>query len=320
MLLLDSLQQVPTMKKQIVTLLAGLLMAGPAFAHDTLTLEDLVKQFGWNFDKAEIRSERVAENLYVLFGLGGNIGVSIGEDGVLVVDDQFPQLIPQIRETIARLGGGKIDFAVNTHWHFDHAEGNLALGPAGTWIVSQSNSRAMMLEDRIINLVAFKYEQKAYPKAALPHLTFDDKMQMHFNDEHIEFVHYGPAHTTGDAAVIFRGSNAVHMGDVFNRGYPFIDADSGGGINGMINFCQRVLDSISADTIVIPGHGEVSDANGLRRYIRMLTTVRDRVQQGIDAGQTFEQVLGGQPTAEFNAEYGDPRGFIDRVFVSLSRQ
>ena len=234
-----------------------------------MTLDQMLAVFEWDFETAEIETQKVGDGLYVLFGLGGNIAVSIGADGVLIVDDQFPEMIPKVNAAIEALGGGSVDYAVNTHWHFDHAEGNLALGPAGTKIVAHSNARADMAQGGIINLVAMQYDQQAYPADALPTITFDDRMQFHYNGEQMDLVHAGPAHTTGDTAVIFRNHKAVHFGDVFNNtGYPFIDADSGGEINGMIAFCQAILDELPKDAIVIPGHGEITglrDPRGVHR-------------------------------------------------------
>ena len=246
------------LRKFKLTFLLAFLSVGAssAHAHDgALGLDEVLDAFGWDLSKVEIRTEKVTDNFYVLFGAGGNIGVSVGAQGVLIVDDQFPEMIPKVDDAIREIGGGSVDFAVNTHWHFDHAEGNLALGPGGTWLVSQANSREKMLSDNVVNLVSLKYLQKAYPKSALPVITFDDTMQFHFNGEQIDLMHFGPAHTTGDTAVILRGSNIVHLGDVFNRsGYPFIDADNGGDLAGMIAFCQAVLDEIDETTIVVPGH------------------------------------------------------------------
>jgi len=137
-------------------------------AAEALDLDSLVKAFGWDFDTAVVRAEKVSDNLYVLFGIGGNVGVSIGDQGTLIVDDQFPQMIPKLNKAIENLGGSDVDFAINTHWHFDHAEGNLTLGPQGTWLVAHETSREMMLSDHNINLVAVSYDQKAYPAEALP--------------------------------------------------------------------------------------------------------------------------------------------------------
>ena len=179
--------------KLLLGLFTLVALTGPVHAQDESSLDDLMAAFGWDFDTAEIESQEIAEGLHVLFGIGGNIAVSIGEQGVLIVDDQFPQLMPKIEKKIQELGGKRVDFAINTHWHFDHAEGNLALGPAGTWIVSQSNSRKMMAQSNLINLVQSKYRQPAYPPDALPILTFDDRMQFHFNGEQIDLIHLGPA-------------------------------------------------------------------------------------------------------------------------------
>ncbi len=286
-----------------------------------LNLEQLTAAFGWDLDKAEITTQKIDDGLYVLFGMGGNIAVSLGDNGVLIVDDQFPQLMPKIEAAIGALGGSGVDFAINTHWHFDHAEGNLALGPKGTWLVAQANSRAMMLDDHIINLVSVSYEQKAYPAAALPVITFDDNMQFHFNGQKIDLLHFGPAHTTGDTAVIFTGSNAVHLGDVFNNaGYPFIDAGNGGQLTGAISFCEAVLQRIDENTTVIPGHGPVTDYQTLRDYIYMLTTVRERMMALIEAGASLEEVYAANVTREFDEKFGDNSGFINRAYMSLTHR
>jgi glyoxylase-like metal-dependent hydrolase (beta-lactamase superfamily II) len=303
------------MKLLIATLLV--LIAAPASADDELNLEQLLTHFGLSLD-TEIRTEQVRDGFYVLFGVGGNIGVSIGKQGVLIVDDQFPQLMPQIEAAIAEIGGKGVDFAINTHWHFDHAEGNLSLGPAGTWLVSQANSRQRMRQSNLINLVDAKYRQQAYPPDALPVIAFEDRMQFHFNGEQIDLIHAGPAHTTGDTAVILRGSNAVHMGDVFNNtGYPFIDADNGGEIDGMIAFCRAILNELSRDTAVVPGHGDVTDVPTLERYVEMLQTVRGRVATMVEEGKSLDEVVAAKPTHDFDESYGDASAFLDRVYASL---
>ena len=288
-----------------------------------LTLKQLLERFNWNFETTEVTSQEIGEGLHVLFGVGGNIAVSVGEQGVLIVDNMFPEMIPKVEAAIRELGGGGIDFAINTHWHFDHAEGNLAVGPAGTWIIAHEQSAAMMAEDNTINLVITKYRQQAYPPDARPAITYDDLMRFHFNGDQIDLVHVGPAHTAGDTAVIFRKHNAVHLGDVFNNaGYPFIDVDSGGGIDGMIRFCEAVLDEIGPNGVVIPGHGPVTDAAALRGYIDMLSTVRTRVAAMMADGKSLLEVIASRPTADLDAIYGpelQSLGFVDRVYTSLKR-
>ncbi len=307
-------------KLWMVAVLAVLSVGTARASDEVLSLDELLAAFGWNFSEMEIRTEKVTDNFYVLFGAGGNIGVSLGAQGVLIVDDQFPEMIPKVGDAIRAIGGGAVDFAINTHWHFDHAEGNLALGPGGTLLVSQANSRQKMLGDHVINLVSLKYLQKAYPTSALPVITYDDTMQFHFNDEQIDLLHVGPAHTTGDTAVIFRGNNAVHLGDVFNRGYPFIDADNGGDLGGMIVFCQAVLDTINADTVVIPGHGELSDYEGLESYIAMLSTVHARILKLVKRGKSMQEVAAAKVTAGFDDIYGAPSDFVNRSYTSIKRE
>ena len=308
------------MMRGIFLMTFGLFGFWAAYADNRMSLDEMVAAFGWDLDAAVIESQQIADGLYVLFGPGGNVAASIGADGVLIVDDQFPQVIPKIEAKIAELGGGAIDFAINTHWHFDHADGNLALGPKGVWLVSQSKSREMMADAHLIDLVALQYEQQPYPENARPVITYDDRMQFHFNGERIDLLHFGPAHTTGDTAVIFRSGNAVHLGDVFNNaGYPFIDAGNGGDMDGMIRFCTAVLAEIDAETTVIPGHGPVTGYQDLADYITMLTTVRGRIAKLIVDGAGLEAVVAARPTAEFDERYGDSALFVNRTFASLSR-
>lgn len=313
--------------KRILLALVLLISSFSCLSHDgpevskSLNLDELMQAFGWDFDTAEIEVQTVSDSLYVLFGVGGNIAVSVGSDGVLMVDDQFPQLMPEILASINKLGGEKVDFVINTHWHFDHAEGNLALGPAGTWVVSQANSRQMMQEDHIINLVVAAYEQQAYPHKALPIVTYDDTMQFHFNGERIDLLHFGPAHTTGDTAVIFRSTNAVHLGDVYNNsGYPFIDAGNGGTLDGVIQFCSETLQQIDEDTVVIPGHGPVTDYQALVNYVDMLKSIRSRMLVLIEKGATLEDVYTAKVTAEWDEKNGDNTGFINRAYMSLTHR
>ena len=299
---------------------AGLAKAG--HHEDALNIEQLSQAFGWDLEGAEIQSQKVADGLYILFGIGGNIAVSIGEDGVLIVDDQLPQVMDKIEAAISQIGGGKIDYAINTHWHFDHAEGNNVLGPKGTTIVAHSNARADMQQGGIVNMVVAKYNQQPYPKEALPVFTYDEGMQIHFNEGEIDLRNFSSAHTNGDTVVIFKAQNAVHMGDVFNNaGYPFIDVDSGGSIDGMINFCEQTLNISTEDTIVIPGHGPVTNTATLGRYITMLKTVRDRVALMIAEGKSMEEVGSAKPPADFDKDFGPESaslGFVNRVYTSLN--
>ena len=280
---------------------------------------------GQDFSNARIETQDLGDGIHVLFGVGegviaGNIVASIGDDGVLIVDDQFPEMVPKYRDTLMRLGGGAIAFAINTHWHFDHADGNKALGRQGVRLVSHDVSRRMLLHDNQINLVNSVREQPRFPAHALPALTYGETMSLHFNGERIDLMHFGPAHTMGDTVVIFRDSDVVHLGDVFNTsGYPFIDADNGGSLNGIIDFCTAVLDQIPRTAIVVPGHGPVSDYAGLGAYVDMLREIRDRMSALISSGATLEQVAAARITAEWDEANGDPAMLLDRAYASLIR-
>jgi glyoxylase-like metal-dependent hydrolase (beta-lactamase superfamily II) len=179
----------------------------------------------------------------------------------------------------------------------------------------------MMLDDHLINLVVASYLQKAYPEEALPTVTFDKTMQFHINGERVDLFHFGPAHTTGDTAVIFRTSNAVHLGDVFNNtGYPFIDAGNGGTLDGVIRFCTETLKLINKDTVVIPGHGAITDYNALKDYIDMLSIIRTRMIAMIEEGATLDQVVAAGLTKEWDEQNGDNTGFINRSYMSLTHK
>ena len=273
-------------------------------------------------DETEIRIQKITENLYLFFGLGGNIAVSIGDDGVLIVDDQIPSLIPKIKDAIKEIGGGDLVYTINTHWHFDHAEGNLALDPKITKIISQSNAREYMAKGGLIDMVANRINQEPYPDYALPVITYENGMTLYFNNEEIEIVHFGPAHTSGDSAVIFHNQNAVHYGDVFvTEGYPFIDVSSGGSIDGIINFLSKSLTKLKPGAIILPGHGEIATIQDVEDTIIMLKTVRERILKMINEGKSLQEVIDAKPTKDFDEKYPDWLGnFVNRAYTSLKEE
>jgi cyclase len=271
-----------------------------------------------------ITTQKVAEGLNVLFGVGGNILVSTGDQGVLTVDAQFEPMVPKYKAAIRELGGGDITLTINTHGHFDHVDGNVVLGPGGTRLIAHENARAMMQRSFVVNTVLRTREQPAYPAAAWPTVTYEREMRLYFNGWRIDLMHVGPAHTTGDTAVILRGSDArarfVHMGDVYNNaGYPFIDVDNGGDLNGVIRFCEAVLKQIDANTVVVPGHGPVAGYQDLVDYVAMLTAIRDRITALIASGATLEQVIAARPTAPWDEKKGNSAGIVNRAYASLKR-
>jgi glyoxylase-like metal-dependent hydrolase (beta-lactamase superfamily II) len=280
-----------------------------------ITLEQLLK--------AELKTEKVGDNLYVLCCVGGNIAVSVGADGVLIVDTgQYPELVPRYLAAIRDLGGRGVDIAINTHFHVDHADGNRVLGLTGTLLVAQANTREILARDRTVNTVVRPpTSYKPYPAEALPAVTFTDRMQLHFNGETIDLMYTGPAHTMGDTAVIFRNHNAAHLGDVFNNaGYPFIDTDNGGDLDGTITFCETALRELRPGAIVIPGHGPVGTYDDLAAYIAMLKGVRAKLAELVSKGATLDEVMAAKPTAEWDARYGNPMRILDRGYASLTRK
>jgi len=303
---------------RVVIFLYCILACVSLQATDTVSSSEAFERFGLDVKTTEIRVEEVGAGLYVLFGAGGNILVSIGDQGVLIVDDQVPGMIPKIKSAIVELGGGDVDFVINTHWHFDHADGNAVLAKEGSWIVSQNNSRQMLTKDNLINLVGFIVDQSAYVPEGLPVITFEERMQFHFNGEEIDLLHFGPAHTTGDTAVVFRGKNVLHMGDVYNGRYPFIDADNGGDLGGLIRFCESVLNEINEKTVVIPGHGSVGTYQDFEEYVSMLKTIQGRIAALITEGASLEEIIAAKPSAEWDEERGDPTQFLDRAFKSMT--
>lgn len=274
-----------------------------------------------NFDRVEIKTEKLADGVYMLTGEGGNLGLGVGEDATFLIDDQYAPLTPKILAAIAALSKQPVKFVLNTHWHLDHVGGNENLGKAGSLIVAHDNVRRRMSSEQFI--AAFKMKVEPSPKAALPVVTFAESVSFHLNGDEIHGFHVAKAHTDGDTVVVFRKANVVHLGDVFFSGtYPFIDLSSGGSINGVIAAVDRVLAMIDDRTKVIPGHGRLSDKAGLGAYRRMLAGIRDRVQEQVRAGKSLEQTIAANPSAEFDEVWGKgfvkPAKFVETVFQSLS--
>ena len=311
------------MKKIILIFLIFFLYTEDSFpANKILSTDEAVVALLGSPDETEIRIQKVTENLYLFFGLGGNIAVLIGDDGVLIVDDQIPSLIPKIKDAIKEIGGGDLVYTINTHWHFDHAEGNLALDPKITKIISQSNAREYMAKGGLIDMVANRINQEPYPDYALPVITYENGMTLYFNNEEIEIIHFGPAHTSGDSAVIFHNQNAVHYGDVFvTEGYPFIDVSSGGSIDGIINFLSKSLTKLKPGSIILPGHGEIATIQDVEDTIIMLKTVRGRILKMINEGKSLQEVIDAKPTKDFDEKYPDWLGnFVNRAYTSLKEE
>lgn len=274
-----------------------------------------------DFSKVEVKSTKLADNLYMLEGAGGNIGLLVGPQGAVIVDDQFAPLAPKIQAAIAAITDKPVRFVLNTHFHFDHTGGNEAFGRAGAVIVAHDNTRVRMSRENVYK--AFNVTTPASPPEALPVVTFAQSIALHLNGEEIEATHLPNAHTDTDVALYFKKANVMHVGDVFaGMFFPFIDTESGGSIDGVIAALDVIGKKAKPDTRFLRGHAPVGTQADLKEYRSMLVTVRKRILDGIKAGQTQEQVVASQPTKEFDAKFSGmikPELFVQRAYVDLRR-
>ena len=264
-----------------------------------------------DFSKVEIKVTPVAGRVYMLEGAGGNIGASVGEDGILLVDDQFEPLAPKIRAAVQGIasggggsGGGKIKFVINTHWHGDHTGGNSVFGLEAP-IIAQTNVRRRLSTEQSVR----GEKVPPSPKQALPVITFDQAVSVHWNGEEIKVIHFPHGHTDGDSVVFFTGSKVVHMGDDFFAGqFPFVDLGTGGSVQGLIDDVAKALTLVPADAKVIPGHGPLSTRADLERFHAMLVASTDVVRRRMKAGESLEKIQAEGLPAEL-APWG--KGFVD---------
>jgi glyoxylase-like metal-dependent hydrolase (beta-lactamase superfamily II) len=272
-----------------------------------------------DFSQVRIEAVDLGNGVYMLKGQGGNLGLSVGPDGAFLVDDQFAPLTEKIQAAVAAVSRDPVRWVLNTHWHGDHTGGNENLGKAGAFIVAHENVRRRLNPEEFRDLIG--NSQQAPPKA-LPVITFDAGLVFHWNGETIEVFHVDPAHTDGDAIIVFTRADVIHMGDTFFNGrYPFVDMASGGDLNGVIAATDRVLGIVKPSTKIIPGHGEVAGRTELQAYRDMLATVRDRVQRLIAQGMTEDQVVAARPTQDLDATWGaNAERFVRAAYQSLTRQ
>jgi len=241
-----------------------------------------------DFSKVEIKVTKVAGNVYMLEGAGGNIGVSVGDDGILIVDDQFAPLADKIRAALKGIADKKLRFILNTHWHGDHTGGNEAFGPEAP-VIAHDNVRKRMATEQKSEF--FKRTTPASPKEALPVITFNQNLTVYFNGEEIRAIHFPHGHTDGDSVIFFSTSNVVHLGDDFFAGrFPFVDLESGGSVEGLTKNIAEIITKIPAGAKLIPGHGPLSTIEDLMNYHNMLVTTSDIVRAKIKAGKTLEQI------------------------------
>ncbi len=271
-----------------------------------------------DFSNVEIRAERVKGNIYMLNGTGGNVGASVGSDGVLIVDDKFAPLADKIRAALKGVGGGKLKFILNTHFHGDHTGGNQVFGPEAP-IIAQTNVRERLSTEQTRGTQT----SPAAPKEAWPVITFDQSVSVHFNGEEIKAIHFPHGHTDGDSVIFFTGSKVVHMGDDFFAGrFPFVDLDSGGDVEGLARNIGEVIQQLPEDVTIIPGHGPISKLGDLKAYHRMLVETIGIVRKRMAAGKTLTEIKAEGVPEEWKtwgSGFINQERWIETIHRSLSR-
>jgi glyoxylase-like metal-dependent hydrolase (beta-lactamase superfamily II) len=278
-----------------ICLAAALLASAPSFAQQ-------------DFSGVEIQTIPVRDGLYMLLGSGGNIALSTGSDGAFIVDTQYAALSDKIMAAVRAAGGGDVRFVVNTHFHGDHTGGNENFGNAGATIMAQDNVQVRLSTAQVSTLDGSTTPPA--PKAAIPVVTFPERMTFHWNGTAVNLYYAPNAHTDGDSIVHYTDLNAFHMGDTFfNGGFPFIDVGAGGSLAGYIAAAESVLARSNSDTLIIPGHGALATPDDLRAFLDMLRTVNGRIRSMIEGGMTEDEVVAANPTSEYNAQWGG--GFMN---------
>jgi len=277
--------------RKISLLLASCLLAAAAGAQQQP-----------DFSKVQIKVTKVAGTVYMMEGYGGNIGVSVGEDGILIVDDQFAPLADKIQAALKGITDKPVKFVLNTHWHFDHTGGNAYFGQHAP-IIAHENVRKRLESGG--EITAFKMQIPPAPKAALPVITFEDKVTIHVNGEDIRAIHFPHGHTDGDIVVFFPKSNVVHMGDDFFSGmFPFVDLDSGGSVEGLIEDVAQIIPMLPPDVKVIPGHGPLATLDDLKKFEDMLRGTTAAVAAAMKQGKTLDQMKKEKVLASY-ADWGN---------------
>jgi len=258
------------------------------------------------FDKVEITTEKVSDGIYMLQGAGGNIGLLTGEEATIMIDDQFAPLSEKIKTAVAAITDKPVDYIINTHWHGDHTGGNENFAKDGAIIIAHENVRKKMSVDQTR---PFGRTTEASPEIALPKVTFNDKMKLHFNGHSMDLIYIHNAHTDGDSFIFFNEANVLHMGDCFFKDrFPFIDTALGGNPDGAVKAIAVALMICDDDTKIIPGHGSLGNKEDLKRYFDMLVTMTDRVKKSVKSGQTLEEATAANLTEGFD---GWGEGFIN---------
>jgi glyoxylase-like metal-dependent hydrolase (beta-lactamase superfamily II) len=270
------------------------------------------------FDGVEIKTAHVAGNVHMLRGAGGNVGVSVGENGLLIVDDEYTEMADKLEAALKKLGRGRPKYVLNTHWHFDHVGGNTTFGPEAV-IVAHENARKRLAEPQRL----FGRTVRPLPREGLPVITFDESLSFHFNGERVRAIHFPEGHTDGDIVIYFTESNVVHLGDLmFNGQFPFVDLSHGGNVEGVARNLKKILHDLPPDAKIIPGHGPLADRDDLVAYHQMLVKTTDIVRKRIAAGTSREDVIAeGLPEewARWAAGFITTERWLEIVYGSLTQ-
>ena len=275
-----------------------------------------------DFSKVQIKVSKVAGNVYMLEGSGGNIGASVGDDGIVIVDDQYAPLADKIQAALKGITDKPVRFIINTHYHGDHTGGNAYFQKQAPIIAHDNVRKRLETGGPAGNGGSVHFDDKPAAKEALPIITFDHDVTVHLNGEDIRALYFPAGHTDGDSIIFFPKSNVVHMGDDFvTYGFPFIDVEAGGSINGMIDGVEKVLTQVPADVKIIPGHGPVSSVEDVRAYVSMLKGTRDAVAKAMKEGKTLDQMKQAkllEPWKKYSGDFITADAFIETLYNSLS--
>jgi cyclase len=267
-----------------------------------------------------IQTTKLTDTIFLLQGVGGNMVAQTGADGKLLIDSSVATASRAIVQALAKLGPSHLRLLINTHWHFDHTDGNAALHEAGAFIIAQENTRLRLSSPQSVKLLNLSFP--ASPNSALPQLTFPENDKLYFDNDELDLVHTPDAHTDSDIFIHFVNANVIHTGDLwFSGSYPLIDEDSGGTINGMMRAVDQILSTADDKTKLVPGHGPLGDKRALQKYREMLATVAGRIEKLKISGQSLQQVIAAKPTAEFDATLGHgmmtPELFVTVIYNTL---
>ena len=270
--------------------------------------------------KTPVRVTRLRDTLFLLQGVGGNMVAQIGPDGKLVIDSSVSTAATRVKDALSSLGQQPLQLLINTHWHFDHTDGNAAMHANGALILAHENTRLRMSRPQRIEALGLDFPPA--PNSALPQEVFEDRAHLFFNNDELRLVHFAPAHTDSDVYILFKGANVIHAGDIwFNGTYPLIDDSSGGRIDGMIRAASELVALADPETKIIPGHGPLGTKAELAQYRDMLVSVRDRVQGLKRSGRSLQEAQEAKPTSDLDKKWGGgsmtPDLFVQQVYKTL---